>query len=106
MRDLADTLDPECVTPMVTYLVSEACESTHEIFPVGGGHYGRMFIGVTPGWYADKAAQPSAEEIRDQINAIRDSDEYTIPDGVADEMKILASMWEHRRKRLRFWHVR
>ena len=89
---LADALDPECVTPLVTYLVSEACENTHEIYSVGGGRYARMFIGVTPGWYAGKAAKPSAEDIRDQMEAIRNTDEYIIPDGIGDEMKILASM--------------
>ena len=89
---LAEALDPECVTPLVTYLVSEACEHSHEIFSVGGGRYARMFVGVTPGWYAGNAAKPSAEEVRDQMDAIRNTDEFIIPDGIGGEMKILASM--------------
>ena len=40
---LAEALDPECVTPLVTYLASEACEQTHEIYDVGGGRYARIF---------------------------------------------------------------
>ena len=34
---MAEQLDPQYVTPLVTYLCSEACELTHEIFDVGGG---------------------------------------------------------------------
>ena len=48
---MADLLAPECVTPLVTYLVSEQCDLTHEIFSVGGGRYARMFVAVTPGWW-------------------------------------------------------
>jgi NAD(P)-dependent dehydrogenase (short-subunit alcohol dehydrogenase family) len=89
---LADALDPECVTPLVVYLVSEACEHTHEIFSVGGGRYARMFIGMTPGWYAGKAAKPSAEDVLANMEAIRNTDEYSIPDGVGDEFKLLLKM--------------
>ncbi|NNL84862.1 MAG: SDR family oxidoreductase [Myxococcales bacterium] len=89
---LADALDPECVTPLVVYLVSEACEQTHEIFSVGGGRYARMFIGMTPGWYAGKAAKPSAEDVLANMEAIRNTDEYSIPDAVGDEFKLLLKM--------------
>jgi len=33
----ADKLEPDCVTPLSVYLVSEQCALTHEIFDVGGG---------------------------------------------------------------------
>lgn len=89
---LAEALDPECVTPLVVYLVSEACEHTHEIFSVGGGRYARMFVGMTPGWYAGKAAKPSVEDVLANMEAIRNTDEYSIPDGVGDEFKLLLKM--------------
>ncbi|MGE4653362.1 MAG: SDR family oxidoreductase, partial [Myxococcota bacterium] len=47
---LADALDPNFVTPLVSYLCSEKCELTHEIFDVGGGRYARIFVGMSEGW--------------------------------------------------------
>jgi len=89
---LAELLDPEYVTPLVTYLASEDCEQTHEIFDVGGGRYARIFVGMTPGWTAPERATPSPEDLRDNMGAIRDTDGYVIPDSIADEMKALAAL--------------
>lgn len=89
---LAEALDPECVTPLVTYLVSEDCDTSHEIFSAGGGRYARMFIGLTPGWFAGQAAKPSVEEIRDRFDEIRNTDDFIIPDGADGELKILSSI--------------
>ncbi len=87
---LADALDPNFVTPLVGFLCSEACELTHEIFDVGGGRYARIFLGMGPGWVAPKGQVPSAEEIRDNLDAIRDPEGYVIPASIADEMKAVA----------------
>lgn len=84
---LADALDPNFVTPLVAFLCSESCDLTHEIFDVGGGRYARIFIGMGPGWVAPKGQIPSAEEIRDHLDAIRDPEGYIIPLSIADEMK-------------------
>jgi NAD(P)-dependent dehydrogenase (short-subunit alcohol dehydrogenase family) len=84
---LADALDPNFVTPLVTYLSSERCELTHEIFDVGGGRYARIFVGMAKGWVAPKGKLPSAEDILDHIDVIRNRDGYTIPDSIADETK-------------------
>ena len=86
---MAAALDPECVTPLVVYLVSEQCELTHQILSVGGGRFARMFVGLTPGWFAGKGAKPAPEEVRDHMDQIRDPQGYIIPDGIADEMKIM-----------------
>ncbi len=87
---LADALDPNFVTPLVGFLCSEACELTHEIFDVGGGRYARIFLGMGSGWVAPKGQVPSAEEIRDNLDAIRDPEGYVIPASIADEMKAVA----------------
>ncbi len=86
---MAAALDPECVTPLVVYLVSEQCDLTHQIFSVGGGRFARMFVGLTPGWFAGKGAKPAPEEVRDRMDQIRDPQGYVIPDSIADEMKIM-----------------
>ena len=87
---LADKLAPEYVTPLVAYLASEQCELTHEIFDVGGGRYARIFVGLAPGWTAPKGGAPSIEQIRDNMDAIRSPEGYTIPASIADEMKAIA----------------
>ena len=84
---LADALDPNFVTPLVAFLCSEGCDLTHEIFDVGGGRYARIFIGMGPGWVAPKGQIPSAEEIRDHLDAIRDPEGYVIPSSIAGEME-------------------
>ena len=86
---MAAALDPECVTPLVVYLVSEQCDLTHQIFSVGGGRFARMFVGLTPGWFAGKGAKPAPEEVRDHMDRIREPQGYIIPDGIADEMKVM-----------------
>ena len=84
---MAEHLDPEFVTPLVTYLCSEACELTHEIFDVGAGRYARIFFGMSPGWTADKGATVAAEDIAANLDQIRNTDGFTIPDSIAGEMQ-------------------
>jgi hypothetical protein len=78
------------VTPLVSYLVSDACDFTHEIFDVGGGRYARIFIGMAPGWVAPRGTVPSVEDIREHMDQIREPEGYIIPDSIADEMKAIA----------------
>ena len=59
------------------------------IFSVGGGRFARMFVGLTPGWFAGKGAKPAPVEVRDQMDRIREPQGYIIPDGIADEMKVM-----------------
>jgi NAD(P)-dependent dehydrogenase (short-subunit alcohol dehydrogenase family) len=87
---MADALDPQFVTPLVSYLVSEQCELTHEIFDVGGGRYARIFVGLAKGWGSPKDGVPSVEAIRDNMDAIMDTEGYSIPTSIADEMKAIA----------------
>ena len=82
---LAGALDPTFVTPLVVYLCSEKCELTHEIFDVGGGRYARIFIGMGKGWMAPKGKKPSADDIFDHIDVIRDTEGFVIPASIAEE---------------------
>jgi NAD(P)-dependent dehydrogenase (short-subunit alcohol dehydrogenase family) len=84
---LADALDPSFVTPLVSYLCSDKCELTHEIFDVGGGRYARIFVGMCKGWVAPKGKIPQPEDILENIDVIRDQQGYTIPTSIADETK-------------------
>jgi NAD(P)-dependent dehydrogenase (short-subunit alcohol dehydrogenase family) len=87
---LAEALDPAYVTPLVAYLCSEECELTHEIFDVGGGRYARIFVGMGPGWVAPRGKIPSTEDIRDNLDAIRRTDDFIIPSSIAEETRAIA----------------
>jgi NAD(P)-dependent dehydrogenase (short-subunit alcohol dehydrogenase family) len=89
---MADKLAPDCVTPLVVYLVSEQCELTHEIFDVGGGRYARIFIGMNQGWAKGPGQPATVEEIAAHMDEIRNLDAYIIPNGIGDEMKMVANL--------------
>ena len=87
---LTEYLDPDQVTPMVVYLCSENNRFTHEIFTAGGGRYGRIFVGTNPGWFSGRNVVPSVEEIRDNLDQIRDISDYQIPMSSTEEIMIIA----------------
>jgi NAD(P)-dependent dehydrogenase (short-subunit alcohol dehydrogenase family) len=86
---LAAALDPELVMPLALYLVSSACELTHEVFSVGGGRYARVFVGESPGWFAGKGRQPTLEDIAEHIGEIRAEEGYTVPGSANDDIALL-----------------
>jgi NAD(P)-dependent dehydrogenase (short-subunit alcohol dehydrogenase family) len=86
---MADALAPDLVMPLSLFLVSEACDLTHEIFSLGGGRYSRAFIGLTQGWTAEKGTKPSIEDIRDHLGDIRAEEGYIVPTGINEEMMLL-----------------
>ncbi len=67
---LGNTVDPTFVTPLVTYLCSEACDSTHGVYSATLGRYARVFIGMGPGWIGPRQAPPSAEDIGAHWNEV------------------------------------
>jgi len=89
LGEMSKHLDPDYVTPLVAYLCSEACELTHEVFDVGAGRYARIFIGLGQGWLAPKDGIPTPEDIAANLDAIRSTDGYTIPDSIAGEMQAI-----------------
>ena len=89
---LADLVAPEQVTPMVVYLCSETNQFSHEIFTVGGGRYGRVFIGTNQGWFAGPGATPSVEEVVEHLEEIRDVSDPVIPASSNEEIMLLGQM--------------
>lgn len=88
----ADMVDPKQVMPMVVYLCSEANEYTHEIFTVGGGRYGRIFIGTNRGWLAGQGVVPEVEQVAAHIDEIRDISQFEVPLSNNEEIMLLAQM--------------
>jgi NAD(P)-dependent dehydrogenase (short-subunit alcohol dehydrogenase family) len=96
LGELSKHLDPEYITPLVTYLCSEQCELTHECFDVGAGRYARIFVGMGQGWVAPQGEVPAAEDIAANLEAIRSTEGYTIPDSIAGEMQAVGEALKKR----------
>jgi NAD(P)-dependent dehydrogenase (short-subunit alcohol dehydrogenase family) len=88
----AEMVDPKQVMPMVVYLCSEANEYTHEVFTVGGGRYGRIFIGTNRGWLAGQGVVPEVEQVAEHIDEVRDISHFEIPLSNNEEIMLLAQM--------------
>lgn len=80
----------DLVTPIITYLASEACSVTGEIFSAARGRFAQVFVGVTPGWQITTPGVAGPEDIEKRLPQITDRTTYHIPGSVYDEMKIEA----------------
>jgi NAD(P)-dependent dehydrogenase (short-subunit alcohol dehydrogenase family) len=89
LGDAADSLQAETVTPLVTFLASEACELSHETFSAAGGRYARVFIGLAQGWFGGKGHVPTAEDVLDNLAQIEKQDGYIVPTSIQDELGAL-----------------
>lgn len=88
LGDLAERFDPQHVAAVATFLASERCTLTKHILTAGGGRVGRIFLGVTPGWYGGREpATPDA--IADAIGDITGLDDFIVPDSGMDEVGLI-----------------
>jgi NAD(P)-dependent dehydrogenase (short-subunit alcohol dehydrogenase family) len=84
---LADDSDPEDITAVVGFLCHESCELNGEILACAAGRVARVFVGVTPGFF-DRDL--SMDQVAEHLDQIMDEDNYTVPDNVMDEMRLIA----------------
>jgi len=85
MEILFPAMQNAFVTPMVLWLVSEACNTTHALFSATAGRFAQVFIGATKGWLSDYDAPPSVEEIAARWQTITDTSNFDIPSSMFDE---------------------
>ena len=89
LGDFADYLAPELVTPMVTYLASEACTTTHGAYSAAGGRYARVSWALNQGWFAGQGVTPSAEDVQSHLEQIEDREGSFVPGSTTDEIAAL-----------------
>jgi NAD(P)-dependent dehydrogenase (short-subunit alcohol dehydrogenase family) len=82
---LGQSMTPDFVTPLVTYLVSEACQSTHALYSATMGRYARVFVAVSEGWMGPRTAPVKAEDIAAHFKEIGRTDQFSIPESLTDE---------------------
>jgi NAD(P)-dependent dehydrogenase (short-subunit alcohol dehydrogenase family) len=81
-------LDPTFVAPLVVYLASEACQSTHGIYSAVAGRFTRVGVAVGRGWRsAGGATAPSVDDIAAHWSEIDCITEPLYPSSVADEVR-------------------
>ncbi len=90
LGDFANYLAPELVTPMVTYLCSEACTTTHGAFSAAGGRYASVFWALGQGWYAGQGVPPTAEDVQAHLAEITAQEGYLVPQSTTDEIVALS----------------
>lgn len=72
----------ERVSTLVTFLAHEACETSGEVFSVGGGRIARVFVAEGPGWRQD---DHTVEDIRDNWQAILAEQPYLTPTTIGQQ---------------------
>ena len=80
---MADSLDPEAVTPVVVYLASGQCDVTGQILSVAGGRVSRVVVAEPLGYYS-KDLTP--EQVRDHWDTIASLDDLIVPDNANEEI--------------------
>jgi NAD(P)-dependent dehydrogenase (short-subunit alcohol dehydrogenase family) len=92
MALVGNSFDPEYNAPLAVYLASEDCTSTHAIYSQCLGRVARVFVGVTPGWQAQRQTPPSVEDIAAHWDQITDASRgYVAPTSPGDELGLVIS---------------
>jgi len=87
-------MDPSFVAPLVVYLASEGCETTHDVYSAVGGRFARIFIGLSEGWKGPRDSPATLEQVAANIASIRDIAGAAIPGKLVEEMVLLARQIE------------
>lgn len=83
---LMPALRPEFTAPIVLYLASRACRSSHNVYSQAGNRYARVVIGEAAGWVASLEAPPSPEDIARHWARIEDIGTVHLPMTNYDEL--------------------
>lgn len=81
-----DMIAPELVVPMATFLASNACDFSHRNYAACAGRYSRVFVGLCEGWLSPADTRPAAEDILEHIELISETDTFSIPGSLFDEV--------------------
>jgi NAD(P)-dependent dehydrogenase (short-subunit alcohol dehydrogenase family) len=93
-KHAGNSLDPHFVTPMVVYLASEACKSTHAIYSATWGRYARAFVALSEGWLGPRDKPASVEDIAQHFGTIQSHEKLVFPQHLMDEFAELTKAIE------------
>lgn len=93
-RDIAplvkNAIDPQYVMPLVLYLVSSACDSSHSTFTAAWGRFARVFVGPGLGWAGPRETPATPEQVASHWAQINDPTGFTELAQLNDEYAALA----------------
>lgn len=87
-------MQPPFVAALVTYLASDLCTTSQNMYSILGGKYSRIFVGLTEGWYQPGETAPSAEEIAAHLPQINDLRRFDVPLNGLQEMDTVIALQE------------
>jgi NAD(P)-dependent dehydrogenase (short-subunit alcohol dehydrogenase family) len=80
------------VSPLVTYLCSDACTVTGETISSVAGRYARILVGITDGWFAQDHLEVTADDIAEHFDEICDPSTYTLPRSLFDQYEAIGPL--------------
>jgi NAD(P)-dependent dehydrogenase (short-subunit alcohol dehydrogenase family) len=86
--ELLERLAPEWVSPLVTWLASDGCTATGNVYSVGAGRYARVATLEAPGVRFDHV--PTIAELTEAAAAIDDLAGAVEPRSLADQIALVA----------------
>jgi NAD(P)-dependent dehydrogenase (short-subunit alcohol dehydrogenase family) len=89
---VAPAMNNDFVTPMVLWLTSERCLTTHALYSATAGRFARVVIGTTQGWLSDYENPPGPEDIERHIAQIDDAGTLFAHEHVLDEFGPIIEM--------------
>lgn len=87
---VGNALDPKFVMPLVVYLVSRDCDSTHAAYSASWGRFARVFVGIAPGWAGPRDTPATVEQVAEHWTQIISPENYSELGQLNDEYAALA----------------
>jgi NAD(P)-dependent dehydrogenase (short-subunit alcohol dehydrogenase family) len=84
-------IDPGLVVPVVVYLASRACATSHHAYSACAGRFARVFVGLGQGWLAERGTAPQAEDIEAHLAEIVGTETFSVPTSIFDEVAEICS---------------
>jgi NAD(P)-dependent dehydrogenase (short-subunit alcohol dehydrogenase family) len=78
-------MTPDLVVPLVVYLASKACQTTHDNYSAAAGRYARVFTAIGPGWDSGAGASPTADDVAANFGQVSALEPYYVPPSVVEE---------------------
>ena len=96
--EVGNAMNPEFNTALGVYLASEASSATKGLWSQCLGRMARVFVGVVPGWQAQRQSAPTVEQIAAHWNQIADTKSgFAMPSMPTEELALVlrqGAQWE------------
>ncbi|HMP56371.1 MAG TPA: SDR family NAD(P)-dependent oxidoreductase [Novosphingobium sp.] len=100
--EIGNSMNPEFNMPLGVYLASETCADSHALWSQCLGRVARIFVGVVPGWHAQRQSAPTVEQIAEHWAEIADTASgFAMPGSPTEELGLVLRQGANREVRER-----